>query len=1052
MKKTPNYFWPLKPNVNFHRILSMKIMTILLFCGLALPAYSLNRENSSGNATGSMSDQQQIKVTGTITDAASNTAMAGVNIQVKGTVSGAISDANGKFSLTLTDRNAVLVISFIGYVTQEIPLAGKVIIDITMTPELTGLDEVVVVGYGTAKVTTITGSISAIKAESLRASSTTNFTNSFAGRLPGLVVVTRSGEPGNDNSTLRIRGSNTLGDNSPLIVVDGIANRSMQRLTSDDIESVTVLKDASAAIYGAQAANGVILITTKRGTMGKSKVNVTVNQGWTTPTVIPEMADASTYATMLNEIDVYAGRSMRYTPDQIQKFADGSDPWKYPNTDWYGATFKPSAMQQTANFSVTGGFESLKYFVSLGGNFQDAIYKNSATKYSQFNFRSNIDGKISKNITLSLDLAGRQENRNYPTRSASTIFAMIMRSYPTSPAFWPTGEEGPDIAEGLNPVAITTSQTGYDKDIRYIFESLLKLNITIPWISGLSITANGSVDKTIQNRKLWETPWYLYNWDGLTYDANNVPVLIKGKKGLPDPQLSQSLSDASRMTFNGLINYKRTFNEKHDFNFLVGSEMISGESSSFSAFRKYFVSTAVDQMFAGGDLEKNNSGSGDVSARLNYFGRVNYAYGGKYLAEFVWRVDGSYIFPADKRFGFFPGVSLGWRVSEEDFWKNNLSIFNYFKLRASWGQTGNDRIAAYQYLASYGYNSTTAGIYVFNNTGENKILSELRIPNPEVTWERANQSNVGFDAQMFDGKLSFSGDYFYNLRTDILWPRNASVPASTGLTLPRENIGKVANQGVEFTVGYTSNLGQFKYDISLNGGYQKNHIVFWDETPGVPDYQKSTGYPMNSSLYYQAIGIFKDQAAVDAYPHWSGARPGDIIFEDVNNDGKIDGLDQKMQYKTDLPTFTGGLNLNLEYKNFYSSIFVQWATGAVTNNYYEMQGESGNFRVADANGRWTADNINATQPRTWNRYGEYWRDNENNTYWLQNTNYMRLKNFELGYNIPRVNKLGLSGLRIYVGGLNLITLDKLKDFDPESTSATSYPLNKVYNIGINMTF
>ena len=235
-------------------------------------------------------------------------------------------------------------------------------------------------------------------------------------------------------------------------------------------------------------------------------------------------------------------------------------------------------------------------------------------------------------------------------------------------------------------------------------------------------------------------------------------------------------------------------------------------------------------------------------------------------------------------------------------------------------------------------------------------------------------------------------------------------------------------------------MGNFTYDVSINSGFQKNRIKFWDETPGIPEYQQSTGHPMNSSLYYKAIGIFKDQAAVDAYPHWAGARPGDVIFEDVNKDEKIDGLDRVMQYKTDLPTFTGGMNLNLSYKNFYSAIFVQWATGAVVNRYYEMQGESGNFLAADAEGRWTADNINSSKPRTWNRYGEYWRDNENNTYWLQNTNYMRLKNFEIGYSFPNaISKLGINGLRVYFNGINLLTLDKLTDFDPESNIRHSLP-------------
>jgi TonB-linked SusC/RagA family outer membrane protein len=435
MKEKKYLHEPVFPGIGSKKFLKiMKLTMLLLVLGLAIPGITFAAGIPAAD------DQQQIRVTGTISDVVTGAAMPGVNIQVKGTTVGAISDVDGKYTLDLTDGNAILTFSFIGYVTQDIPVEGRATINVALKEELTSLQEVVVVGYGTQKAATITGSISAVKAESLKASSTINFTNSFAGRLPGLVVVTRSGEPGNDNSTLRIRGLNTLGDNSPLIVIDGIANRSMQRLNPDDIESITVLKDASAAIYGAQAANGVILITTKRGVMGKSQVNLTFNQGWSMPTVIPKMTDAPTYATMLNEIDSYAGRAPRYTAEQIQKYGDGSDPWSYPNTDWFGTTFKRAALQQSANFSVNGGFESLKYFVSLGGNFQDAIYKNSATNYSQANFRSNIDGKISKNINMSLDISGRQENRNYPTRSASSIFQMLMRGYPTSVAYWPSGQ------------------------------------------------------------------------------------------------------------------------------------------------------------------------------------------------------------------------------------------------------------------------------------------------------------------------------------------------------------------------------------------------------------------------------------------------------------------------------------------------------------------------------------------------------------------------------------------------------------------------------------
>jgi len=591
-------------------------------------------------------------------------------------------------------------------------------------------------------------------------------------------------------------------------------------------------------------------------------------------------------------------------------------------------------------------------------------------------------------------------------------------------------------------------------------ESNVKLDITIPWVTGLSITGNASFDKSILNHKQFLKPWYLYTWDGVTYDANNQPILAKGVRGPSEPNLSQSMTDAGNNTLNALINYARTIDEKHAITVLAGSEMISGNSMNFSAYRRYFTSTAIDQMYAGGDLLKDNGGSATSENRLSYFGRINYAYSLKYLAEFVWRYDGSYIFPQDKRFGFFPGVSLGWRISEEKFWKTSFPIINEFKLKGSWGKTGNDRIEPYQFLSSYGYNGTA----VFNQSVVVKGLSELRIPNPNVTWEVANQSNIGFDGQMLNGRILISADYFYNLRTNILWWKNASVPATTGLSLPRQNIGKVANQGFELQIGYNNKIGDFSYRVSVNGANSKNKIIFWDETPGVPDYQKSTGLPVNAQMYYQAIGIFKDQAAVDAYPHWAGARPGDIIFQDVNKDGKIDGLDLVRNKKTEIPTFTGGMSIDLGYKNFYASLLVQGAAGAERATA-TFSGESGNFLMADVSGRWTESNPNATKPRAWNRGDAYWMTDgqPNNTYWLKSSDYMRLKNIEIGYNFPKsmIEKVGLEGLRIYLSGQNLLTKTAMRDFDPESpnNSVSSlwvnnevYPLNKTYSFGLSVIF
>ncbi|HWV65962.1 MAG TPA: hypothetical protein VN105_08935, partial [Chitinophaga sp.] len=377
-------------------------------------------------------------------------------------------------------------------------------------------------------------------------------------------------------------------------------------------------------------------------------------------------------------------------------------------------------------------------------------------------------------------------------------------------------------------------------------------------------------------------------------------------------------------------------------------------------------------------------------------------------------------------------------------------------------KTGNDRIGPYQYLTTYGYN----GGYVFNENVPQQALKALRIPNAGVTWEIANQSNIGADVELLNNKLAVSADYFYNLRTNILAYRNASVPGSAGLSLPQENIGEVVNKGFELQASYRGSTGDFKYQVSANGAWAKNHIKFWDETPGVPDYQKSTGNQMNARLYYQAIGVFVDQAAIDKYPHWTGARPGDIIFKDVNNDGQIDGQDQVRSNKTTIPTFTGGLSIDLQYRNFYANVLFQGAAGA-ERSYRTFSGGPGvgNFMYNLVKDRWTPEHPSAVNPRVWERGGAYWMtDGEpNNTYFVRSSDYLRLKNFEVGYNLSSgiAQKIGIQSLRIYVSALNFLTFTKMKDFDPESpddapgsiwVNSEVYPLNKTTNVGLTATF
>ncbi len=1019
----------------------------------------VNRPRTGLSNVPSLSLQREItlsyplkRISGKVTDE-NGEGLPGVNILVKGTLQGAVTDVEGNYTIEIPDETAILIFSFVGYTPREILAGNRTSLDVSMTVDEKSLEEVVVVGYGTQKKATLTGAISSIGGDIVSATPVTNVSNSLTGRIPGLTTVTRSGEPGNDDATIRIRGANTLGNNGALVVVDGIPGRSLNRIDPATIESITVLKDASAAIYGSQAANGVILVTTKRGLTGAPRITFNLNQGVTQPTRIPKLLNAEEYSRAINEINAFRNFPPKYSDTDLEKYADGSDPWLYPNTDWFNETFKSWSSQSNANLSIAGGSEFVKYYVAVGTRNQDAFYKNSATFYKQHDFRSNLDIQLSKSISIGFDILGRLEDRNFPmgNNGVNDVFRMLVRGKPNEPAYWPNGLPGPDIEFGSNPVVITTNMTGYDRDRNYVLNGNVRFKINVPWITGLSISGNSSLDKMFGFQKQFQKPWYLYSWDKQSYDSNGNPILIRGKKGVNDPNLTQRMDDNTTTLSNGIVSYGADLGG-HSLNLMAGIEIRKGTGDWFTAFRRFFESTALDQLNSGGPLQMSNTGSGFHNARLNYFGRANYSYKEKYLAEFVWRVDGSYIFPEQSRFGFFPGVSLGWRITEEDFIKD--SKVGNIKLRASYGLTGNDRIDEWQYLTSYAF-AGQADNQVFNFTEEARSLYETRIPNPNVTWEVAKQGNIGIDASFLDNSIYLTADYFDYRRSNILWNRNASVPMSTGLTLPRENIGKVTNRGFDFEIGYRNSTGNFNYNISWNASYAKNRITYWDEPAGAPDWQRSTGSMMNTSLYYNTLGVFKNEADLTNYPHWNGARPGDLIFEDTNQDGVINANDRIRVNKNDTPIFQSGLGLNLGYKQLYFSLLLQGSTGAVRHILTES-GEVGNYLKESYDGRWTPENPNADKPRLYNRNDQYWSANPN-TYFLRKTDYIRLKNVELGYTIPEVllQRLKLKDLKIYLSGYNLFTYSPdMTDFDPEDNhgSYMRYPLPRVLNIGLNLSF
>jgi len=1028
------------------------------------------------------------QVTGTVISGEDNLPLPGVSVLIKGTTRGGVTDLDGNFSINV-QQGEVLAFSFIGYVTQEISVTNQSTIDIILQPDMQSLSEVVVVGYGEQKKETITGSVATVKGADLVKSPAMNLSNSIAGRMSGVIAVNRSGEPGYDGSGIRIRGSNTLGNNNALIVIDGIPNRAggIERLNPNDIESISVLKDASAAIYGARAANGVILVTTKRGKTGKPELSYQFNQGFAQPTVVPELADAAQYAEMLNELNVYElpvgewqaatdaynatgvytqpngqDRNAPYRPDELEKYRNGTDPWNYPNTDWYGETLKTWSPQSRHNLQLNGGSEDVRYLASIGYQNQDAYYKNAATGFKQYDLRFNLDAKINDYIDLQLGVLAREEFRFFPTRGAGAIFRMQMRGKPNQPAFWPDGRPGPDIENGENPVVITTNQTGYDHDKRDYFQTNGTLTVKIPGIEGLKFQGSAAVDKMSRFMKRWETPWTLYE-KGSGFEADGVtPVLVGNKRGPAEPRLRQENINELNILLGGIFTYERQFGD-HDFTILAGTNRETIEGDNFNAFRRYYISTAIDEMFAGGDLEKDNGGGAFNRARLNYFGRVEYNYQEKYLAEFLWRYDASYIFPENTRYGFFPGVMLGWVVSEEDFWKNSVPVMDFFKIRGSWGQMGNDQIEfggvlqEYQFLSTYGFNS-----YIIDGV-ETKTLYETRVPNPAITWEVANNANIGIEGQFLQGKIFFEADVFYNKRTNILWRKNASVPETTGLSslLPAENIGEVANKGFDFNVGYRGGSGDFQYSVSVNGGYAKNEILFWDEAPGAEEWQRSTGKPMNTFLVYQYDGVFRDQADIDAVTEVydysaisSNLRPGDMKYKDYNGDNVIDDKDRVRMDENNIPLFQGGLNINASFRNFDLAILFQGAAGA---RQYVSAGESGNignYLLDIYDNRWTVNNPSSEHPRIANRSDQYYSGG--NTYWFRNADYVRLKNLEIGYTLPTAltQKIGMNNVRIYANGLNLFTIDKLKVYDPESDNSTGqyYPQARVINTGLSVTF
>ncbi|MGN8057622.1 SusC/RagA family TonB-linked outer membrane protein [Pedobacter sp. 22163] len=1012
-----------------------------------------------------------VRVSGSITDE-KGAPLPGVTVLLKGTAIGTVSDKDGNFSLNLSDASSgILVFAFVGYQSHEIGLTGQTSLKVSLQPDSRSLNDLVVVGYGSQKKATLTGSISIVKGSDLVKSPQPNVSGSFAGRISGVVANNVSGEPGADASNLLIRGLATSGSNAVLIVVDGIPGQigGLERLDPNDIESVSVLKDASAAVYGNRAANGVILITTKHGKAGKASVSYSFNQGFSSPTRLPKLADARTYARIVNDISYYnnptGGMNQVYSAAQLQKFGDGTDPLNFPNTDWEKTVLKGHSLQDQHNLIVSGGSEDVKYFISAGTLYQDGIYRNGAAKYNQYNIRSNIDATITPALKVALSLSAREEKRQMPTTASADIFRSIYRSYPTAAAFYPNGMPTTGIDQS-NPALTPTDIGGINRNPTQTFNGILKASYDIPHLKGLSLDGFFSVDKSNAFSKAFYTPYTVYNYNKTT--GAYLPSVQGGLSGMAylyESQLNQSL-----VTSNIKLNFVRQF-DKHNINAFVGYEQSRSNYDFFWAQRTGFLTSSTPELSQGGTAANNatNGGSSSNNAanpaynynRQSVISRLAYNYDEKYLLEAQLRADGSSLFAPGHQWGYFPSVSAGYRISKEDWFRNSIGFIDDLKIRASYGVLGDDIIGAYQYVDNYSFNN----MVVFDNGSGPSVqpgLALTKLANPAITWETAKKTDIGINA-VFLKNFTLEAIYFRQVRSDILAYRNGSLPATSGIVnpfggnplVPAENIGKINNNGFEATLGY-NHSGSFSWGASGNFTYAKSKIIYIDEAAGTLSHQSQTGRPLNTSLLYRSTGIYRSQAEIDNSPHVPGAIVGDLIYEDYNQDGKITAADRVRTKYGNIPQIVYGLNLNAAYSNFDISVLFA-GQSQVSQYVLPESGTIGNFYSSWANNATSPSNPNGTYPRVSDRAssavsgGQY-----NSTFWNNDASFLRLKNVQLGYSLPSgaLSRLRIAGLRVYASAFNLFTITRIKDYDPEGISTTGqfYPEQKIINVGANIKF
>lgn len=1010
----------------------------------------------------------QSTVSGTVKDTKGE-ALIGVSVQVKGTTVGTVTNLDGVYTLNVSNPQASLVFSYMGFTQQEIPLKGRTTLNVTLTEEVEALSEIIVVGYGTQRKVSVTGAVSQISGEELLKAPITNVTNLLAGRIGGVSALQQSGQPGSDGSSILVRGGGVK------YVVDGIA-RDISQIDPNDIATISVLKDASsAAIYGLNA-NSVIIITTKRGAVASSKINVTASYGFSTNTEMLKLLDGPQFAYWYNKARVMDGNSPVFSQEHVRKMHANEGGWS--NTNWYKETFG-TGTNANYNVNASGGTENIKYFLSVGYLNQKGNVKNF--DFDRINLRSNVDATLAKNFTLNFDISGRIEDRLRSTWSSDptvggNIAQQAVRAMPFTPMEWdglPVAT--PTASSIVSPLASSSSDAGYRKDKAHIIQTNLALNYNFPFLKGLTARFMISYDYTDAMSKQFTIPYWVNKAnipsspDGdISYTKTQFP-----QKG--DASLTEGSTRSTTLTTNTSLRYQNKFGQ-HNISALALIETIKTDNNGFSASGAGFDILSLDELSRESIADKRAVSGYSNDARLaGYLARLNYDFDSKYLVEVTARYDGSYLFGgkniSGKRWILTPATSVGWRISEEDWFKRMAWPVDNLKLRAGIGKTAlTDNLPSYFFLNTL---IPVDNVAVIDGVAVNG-LNTSNPANINLTWSKALQYNLGFDLSMWNGLLAVEFDVFYKYLYDMLLQVGSSYPDSFGgYYYGWDNIGKQDHKGFEVLVSHSNKVSDFSYRVELTGSYTKRRWLSYPDAVNTPDYLKLTGKEVGALEGFIALGLYQSEEEIinSAVLPSGKPRPGDIKYLDRNGDGEIT-YEQDRGYvgKSAYPKFTGGFNFYGEWKGIDISFLWQGGVGrdvALTGIYPGVGMDnslytktfyhSSNTPLYLVENSWTPDNPNAEFPRL-----SIDLPGNNNAYssnfWYRSGDYLRLKSLQIGYNIPKniLKSTGIDNLRIYVEGQNLLTFSELTKYniDPEQPGVSNgyYPQQRVFAGGIKLTF